>query len=226
MNEEKQNKVYFQETFREVHAPQELAERLMNMEELKNKKVGSVAKWLAVAAVAAVILFAGSNGIAYAMTGNTWMETLVYKLTLEGVEYDVDLQEQKKGNGETWYTGTFQEEDGDESKLILINDGTLPLIVTSQSAELRGSNGNWYIKDGDIQIDVTKDLNEDGQASGTYERNGYTKEYRVWRNDAGQVTYAVRTIYDGMEEEWSTDKLMPVESGGAIAAPPTPTPEP
>lgn len=77
MNEEKQNQAYFQETFREVHAPQELAERLRNMEELKNKKkAGSVAKWIAVAAVAAVVLFAGSNGVAYATTGSTWVEKL------------------------------------------------------------------------------------------------------------------------------------------------------
>lgn len=77
MNEEKQNQEYYQKTFREVHAPQELAERLRNMEEGKNKKkAGSVAKWIAVAAVAAVVLFAGSNGIAYATTGSTWVEKL------------------------------------------------------------------------------------------------------------------------------------------------------
>ena len=56
MNEEKQNREYYQETFREVHAPGGMAERLMNMKEGKNKKkAGSVAKWIAVAAVAAVV---------------------------------------------------------------------------------------------------------------------------------------------------------------------------
>lgn len=38
MNEKKQNQAYFQETFREVYASQKLAEKLMNMEELKNRK--------------------------------------------------------------------------------------------------------------------------------------------------------------------------------------------
>lgn len=77
MNEEKQNQQFYQETFREVHVPQGMAERLMNMEEGKNKKkAGSVAKWIAIAAVAAVVLFAGSNGVAYATTGSTWVEKL------------------------------------------------------------------------------------------------------------------------------------------------------
>lgn len=80
MNEEKQNREYYQETFREVHAPQGMAERLMNMEEGKSKKkAGYAAKWIAVAAVAAVALFAGSNGIAYATTGSTWVEKLFTK---------------------------------------------------------------------------------------------------------------------------------------------------
>ena len=117
MNEEKQNREYYQETFREVHAPQGMAERLMNMEEGKNKKkAGSVAKWIAVAAVAAVVLFAGSNGIAYATTGSNWVEKLFTKDVKLVVEDDricivdgdtvIDVTEELNNYGRA--TGKYQ----------------------------------------------------------------------------------------------------------------------
>ena len=224
MNEEKQNREYYQETFREVHAPRGMAERLRNMEEGKNKKkAGSVAKWIAVAAVAAVVLFAGSNGVAYATTGSTWVETLVYNLTLNGIEYDVDLNEIKNQNGTIRYEGKFQEANGDESKLFIDSDGGV--IIATAVAELWGSEGRIYLKDGDLKIDVTDDLSDDGYATGTYERNGFTKEYRVYES-GDWYSYDVRTIYDGAAEDWPEQKLIPVQSGSVVAGTPTPTPEP
>ena len=117
MNEEKQNREYYQETFREVHATIGMAERLMNMEEWKNKKkAGSVAKWIAIAAVAAVILFAGSNGVAYATTGSTWVEKLFTKDVKLVVEDDricivdgdtvIDVTEELNNYGRA--TGKYQ----------------------------------------------------------------------------------------------------------------------
>jgi len=75
LNGEKQNKQYFKETFNEVHAPQSLAEMITNMNNLKSKskKTGFAVK-IAVAAV--VFLLVASNVAAYAVTGNTWIETI------------------------------------------------------------------------------------------------------------------------------------------------------
>ena len=169
MNEEKKNQEYFQETFREVHASQELAERLMNMEELKNrKKAGLVSKWLVVAAVAAVALFAGSNGVAYAMTGSTWVEK----------------------------------------------------IFTGPSAELVVKDDSVWIVDGDIVIDVTEELENSGQVSGTYETDECTKEYMVYIRN-GQHHLDVKYHYEGTEE---MDGLRPIQSGVVIAGTPTPAP--
>lgn len=223
MKEEKQNREYYQETFREVHAPQGMAERLMNMEEGKNKKkAGSVAKWIAIAAVAAVVLFAGSNGIAYATTGSTWMETLVYKLTLHGIEYDVDLNEIKNQNGEIRYEGKFQEADGDESTIFVDSDGSA--TIATAIAELWGSNDRIYLRDGDIEIDVTDDLSDDGYATGTYERNGFTKEYQVYENGYW-YSYDVRTIYDGVPEyDWPERKPIPAHQKSVVVGTPTPAP--
>lgn len=222
MNEEKQNQQFYQETFREVHAPQGMTERLMNMEEGKNKKkAGSVAKWIAVAAVAAVVLFAGSNGVAYATTGSTWVETMVQRIKINGVEYDVDMEERQKSNGEVYYVGSVELGNGDVSnvKYETLDDEFSTLMVSiDYSHSLRVKDGRAYVTDIDIEIDVTDEVLKNGQATGTYEVNGYTKEYRVWK-DGEWYHHEIKTLYDGMEEdEWWNN----VE----IFAAPTPTPAP
>lgn len=220
MNEEKQNQHFYQETFREVHAPQGMAERLMNMEEGKNKKnAGSVAKWIAVAAVAAVVLFAGSNGVAYATTGSTWVETMVQKIKINGVEYDVDMEERQKSNGDVYFVGSVELGNGDVSnvKYETLDDEFSTLMVSIEySHSLRVKDGRAYVTDIDTEIDVTDEVLKNGQATGTYEVNGYTKEYRVWK-DGEWYLHEIKTLYDGMEEdEWWNN----VE----IFAAPTPTP--
>ncbi|MBR6642950.1 MAG: hypothetical protein IKL28_04720 [Lachnospiraceae bacterium] len=57
------------------------------MSEMNGKKKGmSVVKKLAVAAAIAAVLFAGSNGVAYAMTGSTWVETEDAETSSEVIE--------------------------------------------------------------------------------------------------------------------------------------------
>lgn len=169
MNEEKQNKQYYQETFHEVHAPQALAERIGNMNECKGKKKqGMIAKGLAVAAAAAVILFAGGNGIAYATTGSSLLEML----------FEVS-----------------------KAQIVLEEDRV-------------------YIVDGDIKIDVTDELQENGQATGTYEKDGKTKDYCVL-NPNGQFVLDIR-YYSDTEDE---NGLRPSQSVFVLAGTPTPTPE-
>lgn len=225
MNEEKQNQEYYQETFREVHAPEGMTERLMNMEEGKNKKkAGSVAKWIAVAAVAAVVLFAGSNGIAYATIGSTWMETLVQRIKINGVEYDVELEERQKSDGEIYYAGSVELGNGDVSEVTYeqIDDVFFAIGVSMDySHRLKVKDGRAYVTDIDIEIDVTDEILKNGQATGTYEVNGYTKEYRVWK-EGGYYRHEIKTLYDGMEEDewWNTGNRM------EFFAAPTPTPAP
>ena len=169
MNEEKQNKTYYKETFRELYAPQELAERVKNMGEINNKKkIGVVAKGLAVAAAAAIVLFASSNGIAYATTGSSLLE-----LFFEGPKEQIVLED-----------------------------------------------GRVYIVDGDIKIDVTEELQENGQVVGTYEKNGETKDYCVL-NTMGQYVLDIRYYSDAEDE----NGLKPSQSVYVLAGTPTPTPE-
>ena len=225
MNEEKQNQTYFKEAFHEVHAPRRLAERVMNVEELKRKKkAGSAAKWLAVAAVAAVVLFAGSNVVAYATTGNTWVETLVYKITVGGAEYDVEMEAQQKQNGDIYYSGSIDHGNGDvsEVKYEKINDRLSSLSVSTEfSGYLKVRDDRAYIMDDGIEIDVTDEVLKNGQAVGTYEVNGFTKEYKVWKSGE-YYHHEIKTIYDGMEEDEWWNFGQSVE----FFADPTPTPQP
>ena len=224
MNEEKKNQEYFQETFREVHAPQGLAERLMNMEEVSKKKSSSVTKWVAVAAVAAIALFAGSNGVAYATTGSTWVETLVETIKLYGVEYDIALEERQKTNGEIWYEGSVETENGDIATVTYEQIGDTYYVVgvsTEFSHRLRVKDGRVYVTDIDTEIDVTDEVLKNGLATGTYEVNGYTKEYRVWK-EGEHYPYEIKTLYDGMEEDVWENTGNKVE----FFATPTPTPAP
>ena len=222
MNVEKQNREYYQETFREVHAPGGMVERLMNMEEGKNKKkAGSAAKWIAIAAVAAVFLFAGSNGIAYATTGSTGVETMVQRIKINGVEYEVDMEERQKSNGDVYYVGSVEIGNGDVSnvKYETLDDEFSTLMVSiDYSHRLRVKDGRAYVTDINTEIDVTDEVLKNGQATGTYEVNGYTKEYRVWK-DGEWYHHEIKTLYDGMEEEkwWNNVEIF---------AAPTPTPEP
>ena len=232
MNEENKNQEYYQETFREVHAPQGLAERLMNMEEVSKKRSSSVAKWVAVAAVATVVLFAGSNGVAYATTGSTWVETLAYKLTLRNVEYDVDLKEWKQGNGEVFYNGTFQEDNGDESLLWLDEDGKA-WVYSNWKLYVRQSEDGIFLVDEDyMEIDITEEIQKNGYAVGSYEKNGSVKEYKVWKEN-GSFTIKLKIIYqDGSEKNyqrtWLSLDSQPANEriSDGTGVEPTPTPVP
>ena len=231
MSEEKKNQEYYQETFREVHAPQGLAERLMNMEEVSKKKSSSVAKWVAVAAVAAVALFAGSNGVAYATTGSTWLETMIQRIQLDGVEYEVEMEGYQKNNGLMEYTGNIEHGNGDvtELKYEELGDGLYALGVhTIESAELSLIDNRIRLLDGDIEIDVTEELREKGVATGSYERNGYTKVYKITKEGHALHKYIV-TVEGSLEDAWKEiekmeelSKIPPFE----VSADPTPTPAP
>lgn len=69
MKQEIHNKKYYCDTFQEVHAPEALSRKVMNMTK-KNKKLTFVKK-LTVTVASLAALFVGSNAIAYAATGET-----------------------------------------------------------------------------------------------------------------------------------------------------------
>ena len=55
--------------------------------------------------------------------------------------------------------------------------------VKSTGAEVWMKDGRTYIWDGDMEIDITEDFEDDGFALGTYKIDGAMKAYRLWKKD-------------------------------------------
>ena len=187
MNKEDKVKEYVQDTYNELHAPEGLRRKVMNMNELKEKKFGmSVVKKLAVAVAIAAVLFAGSNGVAYAMTGSTWVETMMAKISINGVWQDVEMEGEVLEDGTVQYSTTLEVEEGDTVDIVAVSDSegpkqyavTVDTTVVDDRMDVVNEDGIIYLVDGDVKIDITKDM-EDGIATGSYEKNGKEFQYEV-----------------------------------------------
>ena len=87
MKDEIAMKKEYKETFGKLCAPEELHRKVRELSEGSPKKRGiPLLKKLAVAAAIVIVLFLGSNGIAYATTGKTWMGYLIKPGTEEWVK--------------------------------------------------------------------------------------------------------------------------------------------
>lgn len=108
MNEDLKLKKDYKDTFSDIHAPEALARKVKNMSKVEKSKAGmSLVKKLAVSAAAVAILFAGSNGVAYAATGSTWIETVV--IHFNGSGYEAELNGEV-GEDAVTYTVTDEQE--------------------------------------------------------------------------------------------------------------------
>ncbi|MBR3823864.1 MAG: hypothetical protein IKJ39_01555 [Lachnospiraceae bacterium] len=84
------NKEKYKQAFSGLHASIDVG-----MEDIMKKKSANIAKRIAVAAVALAIGFAGSNGVCYAATGETWVEKVFLKVN--GVDTEVKKMELEEG---------------------------------------------------------------------------------------------------------------------------------
>lgn len=110
MNEDMKLKKDYKETFTGIHAPEALSRKVRNMSR-ENKKVGlPMMKKVAVAAALAGVLFVGSNGVAYAATGSTWVETVI--VHFNGSGYDAELNGEAGDDAVTYDVTEGQEIDG------------------------------------------------------------------------------------------------------------------
>ena len=102
MSEEMKFKNEYHNTFYEVHTPEELSRKVMNMQKKEDNKTTTffVRKLAAVAAIALVVLI-GGNGIVYAATGNSLFSTV--KVYFNGTDYETQLEEKVDENGNTYY---------------------------------------------------------------------------------------------------------------------------
>jgi len=188
MQKEDKIKTYIQDSFREIHAPENLRRKVMNMNERKEKKSFAWVRKLAVAAAVALAVFAGSNCVAYAMTGNTWVESLKSKFVVNGVEQEVELYAEITEDGNIVHYGTFEVEEDGSVAFVIESDQeigeVLPTVHIESDSKIPDGmkvvqeDGRVYVKDNDILIDITEDL-ADGQADVSYEKAGTAYRYVI-----------------------------------------------
>lgn len=194
MSGEEYNRELFKETFAEITAPEGLAEKVGRITKgtvrSRRNVAGNVMRKVAIAAAVLLTLFAGSNGIAYAMTGETWVEKIIIRRNEDGVEYEMEAEVHQLKNGETVYYGEYTTPDGMLHSAVDY-DGEGPYIYfwfEDEGAEIWSHDGKTYIWDGDMELDISEDFADDGHARGTYVVNGIYKRYGLKRQEDGTIS--------------------------------------
>ena len=197
------NRDYVRGAYDEIHAPDALFGKVMDMKNKEVKKFDkrNVLKYAAAFAAIAVA-FAGSNGICYAATGETWVEkAYVY---INGEKQEVDMTWSQDGDtlvGQAEITtddGVVYEvvedpnEDGDVvvedvvmeftdsnvDEFAVDNDGTGVDISQDNMPQLKSEGGKVYLVVDDETVDITEDI-ADGEATGEIKYDGKVVGYIV-----------------------------------------------
>ena len=205
MSGEEQNREFYKETFEEIRMPEGLAEKVGRIPEGKAKSRRSTARCamrrVAIASVVLAVLFVGSNGIAYAMTGETWVEKIIIRRITDGIEYEIEAEVRQLKNGEIVYYGEYTTPDG-KVHAPVDYDGEGPYIYfwfEDEGAEIWSHNGKTYIWDGDMELDISEDFADDGLALGTYVVNGVFKKYGLKRHEDGTIS---ASLYSPPKYTW------------------------
>lgn len=175
------NKERYQKAFSVLKASREI-----RMEDLEMKKKVNVSKGVAVAATVA-LCFAGTNGICYAATGDTWVEKVIVYFDGEEVEKDVTVKDLGNGN----YGYSLEVDENEESvKMEIVTDeegNETKKYYSSSNKEAQTSevtpmlveeDGKVYLQFGDAKEDITEDY-ADETASGKMVIEGMEYEYEV-----------------------------------------------
>jgi len=182
MSDEMKLKKEYKDTFHEVKAPKELAQKMLELPNTDCKKKTSFAKKLAAVAAILFSVFVAGNGIVYAATGVSLLEKA--KLYENGVLYETNIQVKVDENGDTYYVATFETESGKATMSsgdythLTEPKGYFVTTYTTNSLKIVEEDGKYYLMNKSIKVDVTEDL-EDGLASGTYEKDENTYGYKV-----------------------------------------------
>ncbi len=177
------NREYYQSVFDEVHVPQDVLGKVMDMG-MEEKKLKKKKAWKNVMTTVAAlaVCFVASNGICYAATGSTWTEKVLLYINGEPIEQEVIWQE----DGDMVY-GTLEVEVDEGDDVVAYLEETVPgdeevsydymTLVT----EIVEEDGKIYLVINGEKIDITEDM-ADGSCSGTVEINGVVSTYQVEGN--------------------------------------------
>ena len=163
MTGDKENRKYYQETFKEVHASVELLRKVEAMGQEHNKKKSTrILRRSCVAVAALALALISSNIISYAATGTPWIIILTTK---DGREVPMEM-EKRTEDGITYYTGCVGEEE------ILGTD------LSDTCRTVREEDHLFLDINGVFRIDITDALTSESH-EGIFEVNGKRYQYKV-----------------------------------------------
>lgn len=196
------NKETISRVYDEIHAPDALFGKVMEMNK-KDLKKRNIVKYAVGTAAALVIAMVTSNGVCYAATGETWIGKAIAYVNGEKSEQEITWHQ----NGDTVY-GELEvsDEDGEvtqvevfdfasedeipEQVFIMTEDGTGSEDLTLEdmedsvrteyalTTEVVQENDRIFFVMEDQKIDITEDFS-DGEATGTIEFSGLTFTYTI-----------------------------------------------
>lgn len=181
------NRDYVRGAYDEIHAPDALFGKVMNMKKKENN-MRNVLKYAAAFAAFAVA-FAGSNGICYAATGETWVEKAYVYINGEKQEQDITYTQQ--GDAVVGEMSLTVDENDDVVVSVVdeavVGEGEFSGAMET-TAELKTENGKVLLVVSGQTVDITEDF-ADGEATGQIMYDGEMVNYTVAGNvDAYEIS--------------------------------------
>ncbi len=174
------NRDYVRGAYDEIHAPDALFGKVMDMKNKEVKKFDkrNVLKYAAAFAAFAVA-FAGSNGICYAATGETWVEKAYVYINGEKQEVDVTITQEGDATVAEMHLDVDENDDVVVSMVDESDVSTKDTVGSmSNTVELKTENGKVILVAYGQTVDITEDF-ADGEARGQVEYDGDMVNYTV-----------------------------------------------
>ena len=203
MNQYKTNHEFYQSTFDEICASDELIMKVKNMTKDNTKKQKFVIRKMVYIAAAIITMLIASNAVVYAATGATWIEHII-TATVNGSDYNASLIDKYDedevldsqkiivdyGNGtkeSIEYDGKYAIDDSSKPEMQF--EGNKPTIVQESNKvffRLQSANVNEDITedfaDGQAKVTVAGDDN----AKMTFTITGTVDEYKIVVSSGGE----------------------------------------
>lgn len=157
MKTEKDNYKLYRSTFDKVHASDELIEKVKNMTITEAKKKTYVLKRVLCIAAVIVTLFMVSNLVVYAAKGESLVEILTTRVTVNGEEMDIKVKKTTDENGNVKYT--------------------LPIVIEDNNTVDEDGTTYEYSNEFEVEIENPEDIDriefetEEPDSNGIYIRN-------------------------------------------------------
>lgn len=175
MNTEKDNQTWYQHTFDEVHASEDLLRKVnaMKNENEMNKTKKTLSKGAVAAAAVALLML--SNVISYAASGRAWILTITLP---DGETRQIEMEPGLE-DGQYFVYEDTADSAVSESMVSTETDVTLEISEEDSAHRLEEADGRiWLILDEQNRVDITDDF-QDGICRGTLETDDTAWYYEV-----------------------------------------------